>query len=458
MRHVFHALICLDVLLAAPILHASDVNAPALEEQIRQQQQQINSLEQRLQNLSTPSPDSGLAFMNRPSLFSTIQSDAARNREFHVFGRINADTTFASQSQRDEQIYGELQNSVGFRRARLGVEGVLYNDIHWKSEFDFAGGNIAFRDVFLAARNLPVLGEFRAGHFREPFSLEGAISSNVMTFMERSTINQFDPGRNWGIGLYNFTPNERMTIVFAAFRSATDNFGEVASNSNDVAYDVRITGLPWLIEDEDNYRLIHLGAAFSYRFPLNDIVSFSPKRELIVPDDSPPSPLTTPITINATDWQIYNIAWAMVMQNWSIQSEFSSAYINQIGGDPVFMYGCYIQTSYFLTGEHLRYDKRNGMFEHVIVKDPWLSSEPLRGTGAWEVAYRFDILDRSDSDMISSNDQNLGERIITHTVGLNWYLNDFTRIMFNYTYGLPQQIETGTSVAHLFGMRLAVFW
>ena len=53
------------------------------------------------------------------------------------------------------------------------------------------------------------------------------------------------------------------------------------------------------------------------------------------------------------------------------------------------------------------------------------------GHGAWEVAYRFSYIDMLDGLTTK------GAGIATdHTLGLNWYLNPFTRVMFNYVHSI----------------------
>ena len=44
------------------------------------------------------------------------------------------------------------------------------------------------------------------------------------------------------------------------------------------------------------------------------------------------------------------------------------------------------------------------------------------------------------------------------TFGVNWYLNSYTRMMFNYTAGMPDKVGFGPTVAHLLGVRTAIFW
>ena len=78
------------------------------------------------------------------------------------------------------------------------------------------------------------------------------------------------------------------------------------------------------------------------------------------------------------------------------------------------------------------------------------------GRGAWEVAYRFSYIDMLDS----LADKGAG-RAADHTIGVNWYLNPFTRIMFNYVHSIDtynvsatQRISGGN--IDVFETRLAI--
>jgi phosphate-selective porin OprO and OprP len=162
--------------------------------------------------------------------------------------------------------------------------------------------------------------------------------------------------------------------------------------------------------------------------------------------------------ISACDWQLYNLSAAWVIDSWSVQAEWTGAYINQLAGSPVFFHGFYVQMGYFLTGEHRQYDRKSGVFEHVHVQSPWIAPQGSdRGWGAWEIAARFDYLDMRDRSLLPPS-HSQRDRILTGTFGLNWYLNDYTRLMCNYTYAVPQEIVAGPSAAHLFGLRLAIHW
>jgi len=189
-------------------------------------------------------------------------------------GRIHADAIFVNQSLKDKAIIGDLQNAVGFQRARLGAQGTVGDQVRWVAEFDFAGGDIVFKDVYVALEELPIIRQIRVGHFPEPFSLEGEISSNGMTFIERSPQYALDPDRNWGVGIYTYTEDKRVTLAVGAFRSGTGNNGNDIGDANDMAYTSRVTGLPWYDSASDGRYLFMIGSAFSYRYPPNQVVTF----------------------------------------------------------------------------------------------------------------------------------------------------------------------------------------
>ena len=120
-------------------------------------------------------------------------------------------------------------------------------------------------------------------------------------------------------------------------------------------------------------------------------------------------------------------AWAFVQNARSI---FPNSAFGTPRGDPMF-WGGYIQASWILTGEHRGYDRRFGTFDRIKVRENsfLVKGDDGRyhwGTGAWEVGYRFSFLD------LNSNGIN-GGQLGQHTFALNWYLNDNTKIQFQYS-------------------------
>src|SRR5262245_15508329 len=346
---------------------------------------------------------------------------------FEVRGRIEVDTVVAAQSMESIQTIGDLQNGYGFRRVRLGVQGTIGDAAHWVSEIEVAGAQVRLKDVFIGLTAFPWVRELRAGYFREPFSLEGATSSNFITFMERSPLNVLDPARNWGIAGYWWPESERVLFAIGVFRNGTTNGGQSLGDGDNWAVTSRLTGLPVYEPDDDAFRLVHIGGAVSLRRPLNGVVNFAPTPQdtLLTVEDSPSSPFLPPVMIPANSVQEYNLQAARVVGPFSAQAEWFGTAVQHTNAGVVFVHGFYIDASYFLTGEHRGYDRTRGAFDKVAVRRPLLRSRdcPSAGFGAVEVAARFTIFDLDSPNIPLAPDGSSSAAILYQlTLGVNWYL------------------------------------
>jgi phosphate-selective porin OprO/OprP len=378
-------------------------------------------------------------------------------------GRIDADAIWGSQSPANLATYGELNDAIGLRRARIGVEGEFASDSRYISEIDLASGDVVVRDLFVGFGQIACSGELRVGHFREPFSLEGATSANTQSFMERSAINTLDPSRNWGVGYFRCNETEDVTLAFGVFHSGTDASDFQGGDGSDTAATARWTSLPY----RDGDQVVHLGFALSARVPDQDVVLINqqPTSPLLDLADSSTSPFVPTIRIPARFQQLVNVQWAWQDGPLTLQAEWYGTWIDQIGGEPVFLHGSYIETGYFLTGERRAYHVQHGNFGGIEVSRPvsrYFSSERCPedvGYGAWELTARFAFLDFADADTrFDPQGHAVGVRLSQATLGVNWYLADRLRVMFNYVYAVPDEPNTGASAANIFATRLAMYW
>jgi phosphate-selective porin OprO/OprP len=388
-----------------------------------------------------------------------------KNLTINLRGRIQADALMVSQSAKDKAIIGDVPNAVGFNRARLGADGTAFEQVDWVAEFDFASGSAVFKDVFLQVKDLPLVRRVIVGNFKEPFSLEQAMSSNDYPFIQRSPVNALDPSRHWGVGILSYTENERMTLQVGAFRSGSNSTGTDIGDGNDMAYTVRVTGLPWYDKSENELYVLHLGGAFSQTFPKNDTVTFNqgPQSSLLEPaSDNSLTPFVKNITIPSNSEQLYDVQAALALNALSFQAEWSAAYVEQIGGGPVFLHGSYVYASFFLTGEHREYLTKDGIFGITHVRRPFLCMKGkggfVRGPGAWELLARFDYLNFANSNIPLVNGLPPGQKYADGVFGVNWYLNDYARLMFNYVHAVPQNQTFGPSYADAFFIQSAIFW
>lgn len=157
------------------------------------------------------------------------------NFKLKIGGRIMLDWATIDPDSQLEDDFPDLEGTgVEFRRARLYTSGTVYGSVEFKVQYDFAGGDADFKDVYLGLKKVPGVGHIKVGHFKEPFSLEGLTSSKYITFMERALPNAFSPSRNTGIMLHNPVLDKRMTWAVGYFYN-TDDYGDTFedySNTN----------------------------------------------------------------------------------------------------------------------------------------------------------------------------------------------------------------------------------
>ena len=156
------------------------------------------------------------------------------------------------------------------------------------------------------------------------------------------------------------------------------------------------------------------------------------------------------------DLQVADAETAFVYGPLSIQSELFAATADNQKGPSNQFYGGYAFVSYFLTGENRPYNRKMGVFDRVRPYEDFFrvrtcDGNVCTGHGAWEVAYRFSYIDMMDGLTTK------GAGMATdHTLGLNWYLNPFTRVMFNYVHSIDTY-NTAATINRVTGGNLDIF-
>jgi len=377
-------------------------------------------------------------------------------------GRIDTDAWWSDQSAKNLADFGELNDVVGLRRARVGLEGEFADGGNYIAEIDLAGGDVIIRDLFVGMPGL-FDGQEQVGHFREPFSLEGGTSARFFAFMERSPANVLDPARNWGVGLMQVEPTDESAFAIGGFYGGPDQNDFEGGPGSTAGVTLKLTAAP--INDGGGEQLLHFGVALSERLPLDGVIIINqdPRSPLLEFTDTTTSVFLPQLMIPADFQHILNAQVARVSGPWWTQAEWYGTFIEQPTGGTVFYDGLYWNLGCFLTGEHRQYNSATGEFGTVRVARPLLSGPASRGRplgmGAWELAARFAWIDFFDSDTPrDANGQLQGIEMPQATFGVNWYLTDRVRLMFNYTYSAPIEPTVGQSTASLFGTRLGVWW
>jgi phosphate-selective porin OprO/OprP len=455
---------------------------------------------------------------------------------FKVRGRLEVDYEHANQDTA-VTTFPDI-SATELRRARLGVEGVMFYDLKYVLEVDFANDSVVAKDAYLQYQGVKI-GEnpllFRAGNFKTPNTLEDLTSDLYVDTLERAAfINAWQIDRQIGF----------MTAYYADhFGLSAGIFGDrpssTASNplfpgfigDEDTTFAARATVAPINRETNGVLQVLHFGASVRQRESGDDQPLFQYQARGADLHMTNFADNTGRIGDSDTFW---GLETAALWGPFSAQAEYGHLDVDLPNGafirsnppgsgllagaanpfvgipDPSYS-GWYVEGTWFFGG-HRTWDKE-GKFARPKIDNPMRWSEGT-GWGALQLVGKYDVLDQSDNSFnnafnpaatvsSSSGSPNFvggcpttrlypnlatangslqaasiaqcGE-MKTWSVGANWYLNDYTRLMFQYSEsdlsGYPTTVLAATAtqpksgpVAGFdggtirgFGMRAQVDW
>lgn len=384
-----------------------------------------------------------------------------------VNGVFQADVGWFNQDLDSLNQYGRIQDGADFRRARLSAKGAVTEFTNYFFQMDFGfPGRPTFTDVWVEQTSIPGLGTVRIGQWKQPFSLEVVSSFRYTTFMERSLLfNAFTPFRHIGVGFYDVNDDQTMTWAASLFRSGQDQYGGSISTDGGWGTAERLTFLPlWECEGEE---YLHLGLGHFFNAPPRDLAIFRTIPEFFIGQNAPglvgTSGVPTPGVVDGTPFFIstgllrldnYNVLgteFLWVEGPFSLQSETMVNFVDLDDGNRSTLWGSYAQAGWFLTGEHRPYDRKSGAIDRV---KPFTNFGPCTrdaapGIGAWELAARWSHLNLNDNPIS-------GGTMTDFTLGLNWYWNPYTKMVFNYIHAAPDAAGFPKSQTNMFGLRAQI--
>jgi phosphate-selective porin OprO/OprP len=419
----------------------ADAPAPAPNESL-----QGTSLEQRVKQLEQQQERAKEAEAKK-------KADDAKRPTAKFTMQLQADSLMFHQDDANRATVGDIQDGEAFRRARVGWFGD-YSIVEYRIEFDFAlPGRPTLLDVWVAWKDLPILGRVKVGHFFEPFGLDRYTPNRYMWFLERSLTDQaFMPARNLGIIAYNTAFEQHATWAVGVFRTNSNDFGDDSGDNGERSLTGRFSWLPWYDEPSGGRYYLHLGAAYSFRDADNDLVHFRAQPEARFGAHTPNVPYFVDTGDLPAHWfQLAGVEAVATCGPFCVQAEYVLTPVNLKGNQPdALLHSGYVQASFFLTGEHHPYRRDIGVLDRVMpFEDFFRVRTPAgigQGKGAWEVAGRLSHLDLQDGNVH-------GGRLTDVTLGVNWYMNAWTRISFNYIHAFLDPSGQENNGADIFGLR-----
>lgn len=450
-------------ILASSGTAAKATDTAQLEAQMRAMQDQMRELQRQVSQAKSDAAaakgssgsdlDLKVKWKGAPELSS---SDG--KFKFKVRGRIMTDYDGINQ---DERITGKPDISgVELRRARLGVEGVVYYDWKYKFEVDFAGNSTSIKDAYLAYANwAPTeLSEVRFGNQFVYNSLEQLTSSRFITFMERAAFTEaFFLERQIGAGV--LLGNDHWSFQTGYYGAEPGDQGSFTDDTT--AYSVRGTVAPI----NNDTTVVHLGA--SYRHRDAGTLDENGQAELFRyrargADLHLADRFVDTGHIGDSD-DMFVLEGALVWKSLSVQGEYAQLKTDlptNLGSVSPTYNGWYVDASWYITGEMRNYEADEGVFGRTKVKNPVYGGSG--GWGAWQIAGRYDTLDLSDkaAAIAAGGVETCGDcgEQKTWLIGVNWWLTDYTALKLQVSQSEIEGGDNDGATIDGVGLRAQVDW
>lgn len=313
-----------------------------------------------------------------------------------------------------------------FRRARVALEGRLFDDFEYEFDADLRDEERPWRDVYVNYRRFRK-AQIQVGRFKIPFGLEQTTGVFNLNFIERSLIaSELSPARDRGVMVHGRLAKDTISYQTGIFRRDGDTT-RFAGPSVDGTWAGRLLLTPW----ENNKGLLR----------------------------------SAQVGVNATSASLFEGLYGIRARTLSGTVFFEPVYVKgrrlRLGVD-----GRWTPRSISVQAEYIRVsDERNGqglgdvdlpdaIAQGWYVAGTWAITRenkgggglepsrpfPTKGIGAVELAARLEELRFSSSgtgdeppfrNPRAANILPNRDRVVT--LGVNWYLNRFARITVNGT-------------------------
>jgi len=352
------------------------------------------------------------------------------------------------------------QNKLGLRELRLTLTGSGYEAFDYKAELGLAGnGEVNFNDLWIGARNVPLLGYLRVGHYNletSPAYLTGTSHNALMETTAPAT--SFYLARRLGVSSEHLFAQDRIRWFVGVFQGgAINNVRAITADNQGYILNTRLTAAPFYANG--GRQVLHIGGHYAYvATPLSGISAYLGGSNWL-----PPTLMTG--ATRSRQHHRSGIELAYQSGPLAVKSEAFFAQYGAIDANRMAR-GASVELSYFLTGEHRAYNLATGTFGAATVNRPFRPFKSghwnlVDGLGAWQFVTQYSYVDLTDwrRGLGTAGDPRYGGYQHDLTFGVNWFWNSNLRWVFAYT---RSQQSTGADRRHcyqdIFGVSARVHW
>lgn len=474
-------------LAALPALAADTATETELRElirlqaaQIEQQSAQLQALNQRLDAMGAPAvagapaaaPADGVQAQIDAAVADTRQDDMAilqaqvaqlaaggggggggnvswrrggpefrssdRSFTFNPRGRVLVDFSSTHGSSFDDRNI----TGTNLRQARLGAQGNI-GALGYKIDAELSDNTVSLSDAYLSWDTMlgSIPTEFYVGNKLKDRAIDSSTTLTRTPFMERNAVASVGMPASGYFGL-----GVQMKMIgqnwHTSFGVTGDDVGNTGTETDSLTYSFRGHVNPikrpagflhvggWYVHEDygiDTNRINRTPRVAS-RFNDNVRVSASAINDV-------------------TGEKVWGAELGGTFRNFWAFAETSETTLRSTSVGDVDQKAHSAYAGWLITGEKPGFSARSGVWGTTRVARPVTDG----GIGAWELATRYDKYDFTDARR--------GGEADSWTLGLNWYLNNWSRVMFNYVrWNTDNQVGAyaGQDAGNTFNIRTQV--
>jgi len=405
--------------------------------------QSSREIEARVERLE----ESVLGFEQESSRFLESLSTYARRS---VNGRIHIDawgfprtSSGVNVMESGDPVVDPLDRLV-YRRIRFGLHGkVPPENMSYRVEIEFSGEDGSqFRDAWIGWDDLWLLDRVRLGNLKRPYGLDHLNSSNFNVFMERPfVVDAFnEDNRRFGLAANGVSDDLRFNWRYGVYNLALiQDAGSTLGDEPQLELAWRLANTLWYDESSGGRCYGHWALSGTFAFPdgfaPNDGVVDNHALFRTRPEGRSSNHwLNTDRIDGAESYQILGVESVVNLGAFQFAGEYMNLWLQRADGfgSEIHLHGGYFYLSYFLTGEHIPWNRTMGILGRVEPFEDFFGDECFlsghRGSGAWQIAVRLSYANFNDDDVFGG----IGQSV---TFGLNWHWNAHARLQLNYISG-----------------------
>ncbi|VXC14517.1 Porin [Luteimonas sp. 9C] len=361
-----------------------------------------------------------------------------RGFTFNPRGRVLVDFSSTHGSDFD------ARNITGtnLRQARLGAQGTM-GPLGYKIDAELSDNTVSLSDAYLSWDTMlgGIPTEFYVGNKLKDRAIDSSTTLTRTPFMERNAVASVGmPASGYfGLGVQMKMIGQNWHTTFGI---TGDDVGNTGTETDSLTYSFRGHVNPikrpagflhvggWYVHEDygvDTNR-INRTPRIASRFNDNVRVSASAINDV-------------------TGEQVWGAELGGTFRNFWAFAETSETTLRSDSVGDVDQKAHSAYAGWLITGEKPGFSARSGVWGTTRVARPVTDG----GIGAWELATRYDKYDFTDAARGGEGD--------SWTLGLNWYLNNWSRVMFNVVrWNTENQVGAyaGTDSGHTFNIRTQV--